>query len=101
MSKNLYMEKIGKRAKIAEGVQKYGPLAVPVVGADILAQGTKGITGGELGLEAQERVTQQRNIGTLRFDEFRNGVKDGSIQEYQGKNFVPSMADTDIALLKC
>ena len=94
------LEKVGKRAKLAEDIQKVGPFAVPVVGADILAQGTKGIVGGELDPKAQERVTQQRNIGTLTFDEFKNGVKDGSIQEYQGKNFVPSMADTDVALLK-
>ena len=94
------LEKIGKRAKLAEDIQKVGPFAVPVVGADILAQGTKGIVGGELDPKAQERVTQQRNIGTLTFDEFKNGVKDGSIQEYQGKNFVPSMADTDVVLLK-
>ena len=94
------LQKIGKRAKFVEGVQKYGPIAAPLIGADVVAQTTEGIVGSELDPTAQKRVTQQRSIGSLSFEDFKNGVKDGSIQEYQGKMLLPQMADTEDDLLR-
>lgn len=93
------VEKIGKRVQLAEDVQKYGPVITPILGADILAQTTEGISGGSLDQKGKQRVTQQRDIGSLSYNEFREGIKNNSIQEYQGKNFLPVMAEQDDALL--
>ena len=85
------IEKIGKRVQLAEDVQKYGPVITPILGADILAQTTEGISGGSLDQKGKQRVTQQRAIGSLSYNEFREGINNNSIQEYQGKNFLPVM----------
>jgi hypothetical protein len=93
------IQKIGKRAKLAEDVQTYGPVVAPLVGADILAQATEGIVGGTLDEKGKQRITQQRDIGTLSYNDFKEGIRNNSIQEYQGKNFIPVMAEQDDALL--
>ena len=109
-AKNLGSRNVIKPSKGGEDVQTeeagvvgfvkgVGKTVAPLLGVDVGTQAIPpGITTGELTPEAEKIASEQDRIANLSYDNFKQGVLDGSISEYRGRMFDPVMAEDDSLL---
>jgi len=75
---------------------KVGKYVGPILGVDVATQAVPpGITTGKLTPEAQKIADDENRIGSLSYEDFKQGVLNNSITEYKGTYFDPVQAEDD------